>query len=64
MKLDERNYYLFDTTITSQEALELYKAKITADNRYIHELDESLITIEEDYNVYYFFDAEIFDHSY
>ena len=64
MKLDERNYYLFDTTITSQEALELYKTKITADNRYIHELDESLITIEEDYNVYYFFDAEIFDHSY
>lgn len=62
--MDEKNYYLFDTVITKDEALELYINKIKSDNRFINEIDETLITIEEDYNVYYFFDADIANHSY
>lgn len=62
--MDERNYYLFNNVITQDEALTLYIDKIKTDNRFISEIDESLITIEEDYNVYYFFDADIIDHSY
>jgi hypothetical protein len=62
--MDERNYYLFDNAITHEEALSIYIDKIKKDNRYINEIDETLITVEEDYNVYYFFDADIIDHSY
>ena len=62
--MDEKNYYLFDTNMTKEEALELYKNKIKNDIRYVKEIDDTVITIEEGYNVYCFFDADIIDHSY
>lgn len=62
--MDEKNYFLFNSNITKDEALELYKNKIKEDKRYIKELDETILTIEEAFNVYYFFEADIVDHSY
>ena len=62
--MDERKFYIFPSTSSKEEALKKYKEKIQSDERYDNQIDEELLTIEEDFNSYYFFEADIYNHSY
>ena len=64
IKLDERKYYIFPCTSTKEEAIIKYKESIKNDNRFEDTVDDDLLTVEEDFNSYYFFEADIYNHNY
>lgn len=57
-------YYLFEENITKEEAYLLYVNQINNDIRYDKLINDNLLTIEEKYIPYYFFDCAIYNHSY
>lgn len=61
--MEEKNYYIYNE-INEEEALELYVKKIKEDLRYINIVDHNIITIDEEYYLYYFFDGNIINHRY
>ncbi len=62
--MEETKHYILKDNINKNIALELYKIKIQEDLRFAGEVNESLLTIEERYNSYYFFDCSIHNHAY
>lgn len=57
-------YYEYKNTISSVDALELYKNEILNDIRIDCKLDEENLTIEEKYIPYTFFECEVNNHMY
>ncbi len=62
--MDKRNFYIFPSTSSKEEALKKYKDRIKEDTRFDDNVDEELLTIEEDFISYYFFEADIYNHNY
>lgn len=62
--MQENSYFLFKETINKTIALELFRKKINEDERFVHNIVEDLLTIEEKYIGYYFIEGSIHNHPY
>ncbi len=58
------NSYMFEDKINQKIALEIFKKTIMNDNRFLNEIDENLLSIEQKYKAYYFFEASITNLCY
>ena len=50
--------------INSDDAIEAFRLYCRNDNRYLDNIDESLLTVEEFFKPYYFFDFMIYNQNY
>ena len=62
--LEKINYRLLVETVDKDKAFNIYKNAIISSDKFINEIDETLITIEEGYYIYCFYYGKIIDLEY
>ena len=61
--MKKEHYFLLETDL-NREVVSLFKEEVLKDDRFIREINENLITIEEGYFIYGFFTAKIVNQEY
>ncbi len=62
--MEERNYFIFEEQMSQEQAFEQFKNELANDSRFESSFDEKLLTIEEKYIAYYFFQCNLLNHAY